>query len=328
MSNIHTIAEFNNDRPNNRPMPNAWGTTGAGGNDQRSASTRRTGTQMDDTYWSHNLKEGEPYQWYHIILNCFCPCFIGPLCSDVRKKDYLALLYQSLFWIFWIDLVYFIVEIAFGFNPFDFIIAFNTDWAGSNTVILQNLGAKYAPEIRKGHVWRLITPIFMHGGLMHFFFNMFVQLGMGLGFERRWWFFRMLPIYFISGIFGNLVSSTIYYGTTGVGASGAILGFLFAKISNVICRWKLLLPYERISHVTSIVTIVLFSIIMSFGQNVDWTAHLGGAVMGFVLGFVAFANYFKNQYVKWIVFVAGIIIAFVLYLTFFLLFFLIYPYPA
>jgi membrane associated rhomboid family serine protease len=50
--------------------------------------------------------------------------------------------------------------------------------------------------------WRFIAPIGLHGGIVHFIFNMLVQIQIGFSMERDigWW--RIGLIYLISGIFG------------------------------------------------------------------------------------------------------------------------------
>lgn len=53
--------------------------------------------------------------------------------------------------------------------------------------------------------YRFITPIFLHGGLIHIIFNMLVQLTVGSDMERLIGSIRFFLVYFAAGIFGNVL---------------------------------------------------------------------------------------------------------------------------
>jgi rhomboid protease GluP len=107
----------------------------------------------------------------------------------------------------------------------------------SSTLLL--LGAKYGPSIRYNfEFYRLFTPIFMHSGILHIFFNLMVQLTLGLSFEKQWKVehsnrivselsgtLKMILIYIVSGVGSSLLSCVILYRVISVGASGK--SFLF-----------------------------------------------------------------------------------------------------
>ena len=60
------------------------------------------------------------------------------------------------------------------------------------------------PEIRNGELWRLITPIFMHGGLVHLAFNSLAMLDLGSMIEARRGSLRLLALVIILAIASNL----------------------------------------------------------------------------------------------------------------------------
>ena len=51
--------------------------------------------------------------------------------------------------------------------------------ADSNTFILALMGAKVNPWIAAGEYWRLLSPVFLHGGLDHLAFNLYALVVWG-----------------------------------------------------------------------------------------------------------------------------------------------------
>ena len=76
-----------------------------------------------------------------------------------------------------------------------------------------------------GEWWRLITPIFLHGGLIHFLFNSYLLIHLGPLVEEIFGTYRYWVIYLCCGIAGSLFSQVPRFVNT-VGASGAIMGLL------------------------------------------------------------------------------------------------------
>ena len=86
-------------------------------------------------------------------------------------------------------------------------------------------------KIRHGELWRLITPIFMHGGLVHLFFNMLAMRYLGEQVEMRKGPWRFILIALVAAIVGNVGQ---FYNTGGsfCGMSGvvfALAGYLWIK---------------------------------------------------------------------------------------------------
>jgi membrane associated rhomboid family serine protease len=267
--------------------------------------------RQDDQFWSWNLPPNAPPQWYHMILLCCCPCFVGNPCSDVRKSDYKRMLLSFIFWISIIDLIYFIVEVSMG----GFISPSINPALGPGSDTLYKLGAKNAYAIKVYyHIHRLFVPIIMHAGFLHLFMNLYVQIMMGLGYERNWQIYRVVPIYLISGVAGNLFSCCILsQNDISVGASGAIMGLIGAKVSNVICRWNKIPPQHRIIQVISVLFTIMIIMLWSFSKYIDWASHLGGLLVGFFLGLSFFANSIENRALR----VVSILISLLFVVTYF-----------
>ena len=139
--------------------------------------------------------------------------------------------------------------------------------------------------IVQGEWWRIVTSMFLHGGLMHVLFNMFSLFLFGPELEKLAGKPRFLVIYFLSGIGGSLATlatqNALY---ASVGASGALFG-IFGAFGALLFRYRNSLPQLR----QIILPIIVISVIMTFLQsNVNAASHIGGLATGFVIGLFFF----------------------------------------
>jgi uncharacterized protein len=94
------------------------------------------------------------------------------------------------------------------------------------------LSANFAlvPALALSKPWTLVTSIFLHGGIIHIFFNMFGLLMFGPMLESKIGKNNFLIVYFASGLIGNIgyILTAGFGGSPVLGASGAIYGILGA----------------------------------------------------------------------------------------------------
>jgi membrane associated rhomboid family serine protease len=141
---------------------------------------------------------------------------------------------------------------------------------------LANRFALFPPAVADGEYYRLITAAFLHGGVLHIAFNMYVLYVVGTQLEAALGRARYVTLYFVAALGGSTLSYLLApLNVAGVGASGAIFGLFGALL--VIAR--------RLSLDTSgIVTVVAINLAITFLlPNIDWRAHIGGLVTGAVL---------------------------------------------
>jgi membrane associated rhomboid family serine protease len=135
--------------------------------------------------------------------------------------------------------------------------------------------ALFRPLVDSGEIWRLFTVALVHGGLTHLFFNMFSLMVLGNPIEEALGKARFLIIFFISLLTGSLASiyltNQLY---VSVGASGAIFGLFGAFIAM----------RKMISEgVRDIYVIIGLNFVFGFVLGgVDWRAHLGGLIGGYL----------------------------------------------
>jgi rhomboid protease GluP len=152
---------------------------------------------------------------------------------------------------------------------------------------LFNLGALYPPAIAEGHqYWRLVTAMFLHAGIVHLLFNMYALYLFGYLVEGVFGWRRFLAIYFVAGFLASVVSFA--FGPVqevGVGASGAIFGLLGAWIAYNYRRRSN--PLASANLQWAMFLIVINTLLAVFYPGIDWRAHVGGVVAGFVAGWLA-----------------------------------------
>jgi rhomboid protease GluP len=130
------------------------------------------------------------------------------------------------------------------------------------------------------HQWyRLITAMFLHGGLIHIGFNMMALMQLGPALEELYGSSRYFFLYIFTGAFGFLVSSLL--GTNSLGASGGLLGLIGAMLAITTKRGGAYMRELRSRLISSVV----FLFVLGFmGMGIDNKAHLAGLASGFVLG--------------------------------------------
>lgn len=164
-----------------------------------------------------------------------------------------------------------------------------------DVLFMREYGAMYEPYVIEGHeYYRLLTSIFLHFGIEHLLNNMVMLGALGFNLEPEIGSLRLLLVYFLSGIGGNVCSLfvNVWLGKVVVsaGASGAVFGLTGALLCAVI-RNK-----GRIGRLNKkrVLILVLLSLYIGLTTTgVDNAAHIGGLVCGFVLE--AVLGLFKSE---------------------------------
>ncbi len=150
--------------------------------------------------------------------------------------------------------------------------------------VLLDFGAKDPAGLALGEYWRFLSPVFVHIGIIHFFFNSLGLYYIGYQLERilgrRWFLF----VYLASGIAGNIAS-----GVTSVvmsaGASGALFGLLgsgYVLESMIGHRIEAMTgqrPRRRI-YASMVFINIIFGLVI---PGIDNAAHIGGLLSGVVV---------------------------------------------
>ena len=147
-------------------------------------------------------------------------------------------------------------------------------------------GADYGPRtILGGQWWRLLTSMFLHIGLIHIAFNMFVLWQIGPFVERLLGNLGFTIVYLVSGIAGALVSVAWNPYLVSAGASGAIFG-LYGALLGFLCLRRDSISMEVLTPLTrSAVIFVGYNLVYGLVRTgTDVAAHLGGLAAGFVCG--------------------------------------------
>src|SRR5262245_753102 len=134
------------------------------------------------------------------------------------------------------------------------------------------------------HQWyRLITAMFLHGGLIHIGFNMMSLMQLGPALEELYGSARYFFLYIVTGAFGFFVSAfpIPFLGHYSLGASGALLGLVGAMLAVTTKRGGAFMRDLRARLISSVV--ILFMLGFA-GMGLDNTAHFAGLASGFVLG--------------------------------------------
>jgi membrane associated rhomboid family serine protease len=164
-----------------------------------------------------------------------------------------------------INVIVFVIELAGGGS---------LGFSGTGSVI-SDAGLR-GPDIANGDWWRVITGGFLHAGLLHIAFNMYVLYVAGSILEPGIGTPRFLGIYFVSLVAGSLGALIVDPNTLTVGASGAIFGLMAAVI--VVARGR---GIDELAQQFGF--FILVNLFLTFSiSGISIGGHIGGLIGGLV----------------------------------------------
>ena len=145
-------------------------------------------------------------------------------------------------------------------------------------------GADYGPLTLHGQWWRMVVSTFLHFGLIHLLFNMFVLFNIGLFVESLAGRVPFVVLYLVCGLGGSAASLVWHPSIVSAGASGAIFG-LYGALLGFLVRYRGSIPGESLASLRKgALTFIGYNLLYGLRPGVDMAAHVGGLVTGFVLG--------------------------------------------
>ena len=150
-------------------------------------------------------------------------------------------------------------------------------------------------EILSGQIWRLVTPAFLHGNMLHILFNMYWLYQLG-GMIERTEGKKTIILHVLAFAALSNTAQYINAGPNFVGMSGviyALVGYLW-----MMTRFD---PYGRYRLDQSVVIIMVIWMvvcIMGFVPRVANTAHVGGFIVGVIWGYLwssGFKSYMRKR---------------------------------
>jgi GlpG protein len=136
-------------------------------------------------------------------------------------------------------------------------------------------------------LYRMLTPILLHGGILHLVFNMLWLWDLGPRIERAQSTLTFATLVIVIGVISN-TTQYVFGGPPGFptvrfgGMSGVVFG-LFAYI----WMWQLIDPRKGLSLPTSLIWFMIISLVAMTALNLSMIAdeaHMGGFFAGIVYG--------------------------------------------
>lgn len=160
---------------------------------------------------------------------------------------------------------------------------------GADAYTLLAFGAQNNELLRSGEWFRLLTPAFVHIGLLHLIMNSYALWTIGPMVEKLYGSARYLLIYLVTAA-GGCLASTLNHARNhddlgiSAGASGAIFG-LFGIIAVFSFRYRNELPQRFLKALkASVLPVIGLNLLIGFSLKfVDNAAHIGGLLTGALL---------------------------------------------
>ena len=179
--------------------------------------------------------------------------------------------------------------VAYSLFAFNIIVFVLMTLAGGsqNEPTLMAFGVKANVLIDNGEVWRFVTPIFLHIGLLHLAFNSYALWIVGPQVEKLYGSARFMLLYLVTGISGVAASYWYHPYVISAGASGSIFG-LFGVLLVFSYRYRKTIPafFSQALGKGILMTVGINLVIGFLIPQVDNAAHVGGLIAGGVLAAV------------------------------------------
>lgn len=153
--------------------------------------------------------------------------------------------------------------------------------SGYRIIGTMDLGLHGLPEIKSGQVWRLITPILLHGGWLHLIFNCMWIRDLGGMIERAGGTRKLLLFVLVIAVPSNLAQ----YAISGPGFCG-LSGVVYGLLGYIWMKSRYDFNSGLYLHPTTVTFMLAWYVVCLFGfMPIANTVHTVGLVIGVVWGF-------------------------------------------
>jgi membrane associated rhomboid family serine protease len=154
---------------------------------------------------------------------------------------------------------------------------------GGASQLYLNLGL-FGPAVADGEIWRLASSGFLHSGLLHVGFNMYLLYMLGQMLEPELGPRRFALLYLAALLAGSAGALALEPEALTVGASGAVFGLMGAAFVEL--RSRGVDPFQ-----TFIGPLILLNLVISFViPNISIGGHVGGLIGGAIAALVLIAS--------------------------------------
>jgi rhomboid protease GluP len=164
-----------------------------------------------------------------------------------------------------------------------------------NGIELMEWGANRRYETTHGEWWRLVSSMFVHGGVVHLLFNIFGLVFASAFLEAIIGAKKFAMTYLVSGLVASFASILWHENTASVGASGAIFGLFGLILSFLITDMYIKKEMKRSILIMFGPYIAINLLFGLAGAGIDNAAHIGGLVSGFAIGLMLYMFSDKEQ---------------------------------
>jgi membrane associated rhomboid family serine protease len=146
-------------------------------------------------------------------------------------------------------------------------------------------------EVRSGQIWRLLTPIFLHFGVLHVLFNMMWLADLGSMIEARQSSLRLGLLVLVIGCGSNfgqyLVGGPIFGGMSGV---------VYGLLGYIWMRGKFDPASGLFLHQSTVLMMMIWFVVCFTGLvgHVANAAHAVGLGMGVAWGYLSSLKIFRR----------------------------------
>ena len=135
----------------------------------------------------------------------------------------------------------------------------------------------FAPSIRNGEYYRLLTGAFIHANILHLGCNCYALYVLGTQVESYFGKIKYIIIYILSAWSASLFSMIFAKNTASIGASGAIFGIMGA----LLCFGYYYRVYLGNVLKSQLIPLIIFNLLLGFAlSGIDNFAHIGGLLGG------------------------------------------------
>jgi GlpG protein len=146
-----------------------------------------------------------------------------------------------------------------------------------------------AANLKKGEIWRLVTPIFPHGSTIHLLFNFLAMIQLGRLVERMEGSVRFGLIVLVTAIVACLLQGLMPTQYLGNPFFGGLSGVVYGVFGFLLIKTQMQ-PHLGIRLSSSSVMIMLGWLVLGFTGSlgpVANLAHLGGFLGGILLSYLS-----------------------------------------